>query len=243
MRTRSSNNYFVSHKGELRKAFREINEGARQYLTTRYGENLARAVTAQAATRFEALIPDLPDVGGEKNWVAKYLPISAWYLTYYETLKVYGKTAEDVGKMLYDLDEAQWAQYPKSKALAEGARLFTKPGLEEMQKWAEGTQRREYPANWVAEFVPGDREDFDFGYNYTECALCKFLHSHNAGEVAPYLCVTDFTRSRVCGTGLVRTQTLAQGNKVCNFRYKKGRVVAQDWSTEIPAIRDRRQHR
>jgi hypothetical protein len=233
----------VSHKEQVLKTFQETNEGARQYLARSLAEELARDITEKAAARFAALLPGLPDVGGEKNWVTKFVPMAATYLAYYEAMKGYGRTAEDVGKMMYDLDEAQWARYPKSKALADGARLFTRPALEGTQKWAEWTQKKEYPANWVAAFVPGDGREFDFGYDYSECALCKYFHSHHADELAPYVCVADFTRSRAMGTGLVRPKALAKGDDVCNFRYKKGRVVTQDWATEIPLIRERMKHR
>lgn len=47
----------------------------------------------------------------------------------------------------------------------------------------------------------------------------------------------DFPRSKAYGTGLRRTKTLAAGDGVCNFRYKKGRPVVNDWSTEIGRLR------
>ena len=36
------------------------------------------------------------------------------------------------------------------------------------------------------------------------------------------------------GTGLRRQGTLAQGDALCDFRYKKGRAVVQDWQSEVP---------
>jgi hypothetical protein len=226
--------YFLAHREELLKGFDATNHRARQYLAARYGGKLAHAVTREAGKRFSFLLPRLPDVGGGQNVDISYLPIAAWYLAYYRPMQARGKTAADVGRMIYDLNAADLAGYPKGQALAEGARWFTRPALEKLQRWAAWTQKREYPANWVATFIAGDGRNFDFGYDYRECALVKYFQVHGAPELAPYVCLNDFLKSRSFGTGLKRSQTLAQGDAVCNFRYKHGRPVTQDWDTEVP---------
>ncbi len=232
--TNREKNYYLAHGEELLKAFRETNHGAREYLTARDGEKLAHAVTLEAGSRFSSLLPRLPEVGGEQNIDIPYLPIAAWYLAYYRPMQDHGKTAADVGRMLYDLYKTDLARYPKAQALAAGARWFTPAAQEKLARWATWTQKREYPANWVATFIPGDGRNFDFGYDYHECAIVKYLQSHQASELAPYVCLNDFLKSRAFGTGLRRSQTLAQGDAVCNFRYKQGRPVSQNWDTEVP---------
>jgi hypothetical protein len=93
------------------------------------------------------LLPRLPDVGGEQNIDLPYIPIAAWYLAYYQAMQANGKTAADVGRMIYDLNETDLRRYPQAQALAEGARWFSRANLEKLQKWAAWTQKREYPAN------------------------------------------------------------------------------------------------
>jgi hypothetical protein len=235
-------NYYLTHRAALLKAFQETNNGARQYLAAREGEKLASAVTREAASRFSVLLPHLPDVGGEQNIDLPYLPIAAWYLAYYQPMQAHGKTAADVGRMIYDLNDTDLTRYPKAQALAEGARWFSRANLEKLRKWAAWTQEREYPANWVATIIQGDGQDFDFGYDYQECGVVKYLQSQRAAELAPYVCLNDFLKSRALGTGLKRSKTLAQGDAVCNFRYKKGRPVTQDWDTEVPKFSAREEH-
>jgi hypothetical protein len=227
-------NYYQAHREELLQAFDATNHGARQYLAAKDGEQLAQAVTREAAARFASLLPHLPEVGGEQNINIAYLPIAAWYVAYYRPLQARGKTARDVGRMIYDLNVAELASYPKAQARAEGARWFSRAALEQLQRYAAWTQKREYPANWVATFIPGDGREFDFGYDYRECALVKYLRAMQAPELAPYICLNDFLKSRALGTGLRRSQTLAQGDAVCDFRYKPGRPVTQDWDSEVP---------
>jgi hypothetical protein len=129
---------------------------------------------------------------------------------------------------------------PPARAQAEQEETFGAKALGEMREWADWTRKREYPANWVATFLPGDGVSFDFGYDYTECALVKYFAAQGVPELAPYPCVNDFARSAAIGTGLRRTGTLATGDGVCDFRFRRGRKVTQDWSTEIVRIRARR---
>jgi hypothetical protein len=78
--------------------------------------------------------------------------------------------------------------------------------------------------NWIWNYIPGDGKEFDFGYDITDCGLCKFFHNEGADELVPYSCATEFLKSKGLGMELVRTTTLAEGHDKCNFRYKKGRV-------------------
>ena len=237
--TNKPDNYYLLNRNEILKEFQDTNEGALQWLTPKHGEKTARAITSDAKKHFEALLPLMPDVGGVKNIMIQEMPIVAWYVAYYRPMKSHGITAEEEGRMIYDLYNISLQQIPKANALAEGARKFTHGYVEQVKKWAAWTRKQEYPANWVATFISGEGKDFDYGYDYSECALVKYLKAHGASEAAPYVCLNDFIRSRTYGTGLRRTKTLAQGDDICNFRYTKGRPVIQDWSTEIPLIRER----
>jgi hypothetical protein len=230
-------NYYLAHREDLLKAFRETNAGAREYLAAKYGAALAWAVYRQAGARFWNLLPRLPDVGGAKNLMLPYIPIAGWYAAFYRPMQDHGRSAAEVGRMIYDLNQRELGGLPPDQARAQGASRFTPAYVEKMREFCAWTQKREHPGNWVAFFVPGDGQDFDYGYDYTECAIVKYLKAQRALDVAPYVCLNDFTRSRIFGTGLRRTKTLAQGDARCNFRYKKGRAVTQDWSTEVPKFR------
>jgi hypothetical protein len=74
----------------------------------------------------------------------------------------------------------------------------------------------------VFEHVEGDAETFDWGRDYIECGIVKFLHSQGADELTPCLCLTDYALFGALGIELKRTMTLAEGDKKCDFRFKKG---------------------
>ena len=105
-------------------------------------------------------------------------------------------------------------------------RMFT---LNKLQAAARRSQERKYAGDWVFQVVPGDGRSFDYGVDYTECAILKFLEAQDAIELLPYLCNIDYLVSKAMGTGLRRTKTLAWGCEMCDFRFKKGREVQQPW--------------
>jgi hypothetical protein len=243
--TTTPTNYYLLHSKELTAAFASTLEGAYQFLSPELGMVASRMITQQALGNFRELLPKLPDVGGDRNWDTEFIPIAAWYVALYEPMRAHGKTAEAIGKLIYDLNVYSLSGTPKQQIAAEHKRLFSPEYMQEQREWASWTQRRELPANWVATFIeapagPRDADDsFDYGIDYSECGLVKFFQSQGRPELAPYVCLNDFSRSKTFDTGLRRTKTVAMGDGVCNFRYKAGRPVTQDWSTEIGRIRGR----
>ena len=231
--------YYALREEVLKAAFHQIADGAQEVWRPEFGADKSRIMAQEALATFDRLFAGFPDVGGERNWDTQFIPVAGWYLALYIPMRSVGKTAEDVGRLIYDLYKASLEATPKEETAREGDDLLNPNSLAAMASWAKWTQKREYPANWVATFVPGDGKEFDYGYNYTECGLVKYFRSQGAPESAPYVCLNDFLKSAAIGSGLRRAKTLAQGDEVCDFRYKKGRPVVQDWDTEIDRIRSR----
>ena len=235
----ASGNYYLARRKELTADFASTLEGVRQFLSPELGNARVQDITQKALGRFENLLPNLPDVGGDRNPDTEFIPIAAWYVALHEPMLAAGKTPEDIGKLIYDLNLYSLRSYPPAQARAVQEKLFSPAGLAELRDWTAWTQKRELGANWVAYFVEKDGQDFDYGINYTECGLVKYCKSQGVPELAPYICLNDFPKSRTLGTGLRRSKTIANGDGFCNFRYKKDRPVIQDWSTEIAGIRER----
>jgi hypothetical protein len=229
----------IVQRDALLGAFDQVLAGVQQFWTPEFGPELTRQMLQQARSKFAELVPNFPDVGGARNWDSQFIPIAAWYVALYVPMKAQGKSAEDVGHLVYRIYQIELAHISDESAKAEGDALFTPQTQTEMKQWADWTQQRSYPANWVARFVPGDGQTFDYGYDYSECGLVKYFKSQGVAELAPYMCLNDFIKSARIGSGLVRTTTIAQGDKECNFRYLHGRTVVQNWETEIALIRSR----
>jgi hypothetical protein len=229
--------YYLSQKDDLLREFLQFNAGALTNLISRYGPEAARTISQEAEKQFRHLISHLPFMGGAENLNTPFLIQAGWYIAFYKAIQAHGRTALAAGKITYDLVEAEWSRTPQDEARRLGALMFSAQELANLQGYCHQTQQRLYPGDWVATYIPGDGQTFDFGYDYAECGALKLFRSQGAAAMAPYFCLADFPRSRALGTGLVRTRTLAFGDDRCNFRYQQGRPVNQDWSTEIPKFR------
>lgn len=87
-------------------------------------------------------------------------------------------------------------------------------------KWAESTHKRRYENDWVVNLLPGNG-DYDLGYDYLECGICKLCRAEGCPELAKYLCRLDFMFAEVMGLRLERTSTLAEGGMKCDFRFSR----------------------
>ncbi len=80
------------------------------------------------------------------------------------------------------------------------------------------THKREHPYNWVLDVFKGNGIEYDFGVDYHECFICRFFKEQGEEELIPYMCVLDYIISETFSWGLVRTQTIYNGDKACNFK-------------------------
>ncbi len=85
-------------------------------------------------------------------------------------------------------------------------------------KWAEESKTRTGENNWVVDVLPGC-DEYDLGYDYHECGVCKVCRDEGCPELAKYMCRLDFVIADIMGMKLVRTKTLAEGADLCDFRY------------------------
>lgn len=214
-------NYYVSQKGNLIKELDKVISRVQSDLVARYGEVDADVIHKQILIEFERLLPQIPYIGGRKNSLTVFLLQSAWALAFYRVLQRHGGSVEDAGELLQQGAEAMFNATPKFLRHLYGRMRLSKLRYPRMAAVARETQKREYPGNWVQEFIVGGGEAFDIGIDYTECGIVKFLEAQNASELTPYLCQTDYAALEAMGLHLERTETIASGCQRCNFRISK----------------------
>jgi len=190
-------------------------------LTMHFGRKGRVAILKETRQEMDTLIPQLPDTGGWRNPHTQLIIASAFFLAFYCTLKERGHSADDVGALI---DEAVRKMY--SSRLFALMRLFIRIqrksfGNQAARRLAAISQKRRYPGDFVCEFIEGDGESFDYGFDYLECGICKFFHAQNADEFARYMCRLDYPVAGAMGTRLIRTSTIAEQGIKCDFRYKR----------------------
>ncbi len=144
-------------------------------------------------------------------------------LAYIRVLERYGLSVDVIGKILNEVYSDVFTSLPGILKWFLKWAEFSSKRKKKLQAFADQTQMRQYPGNWVMDFVEGNGTDFDFALNYSECAVLKLFREMGAEMYMPYLCVTDLTMSNILGTGLRRQTILFYGGDCCDFQFKKNR--------------------
>jgi hypothetical protein len=225
MNEQEGKEYYLSRKSEIMTQFDTHAKAWRPFLAACYGDEFANAVLRDAREQYEALIPEIPYIGGDENPMTRHLVRSTTSLVLYKVMKALGKTAEEVGKVVYDAVVKVVSQFPPRPFKELSAECIAKE-----KEQARKSQERYYPEDWVWEFVEGDGMEFDYGYDFLECGTQKFYHAQDANEFLPFYCYLDFvTHRRATGWGFARSMTLAEGHEKCDFRWKKGGETRKGW--------------
>jgi len=138
----------------------------------------------ESRAAYEALIPQVPYIGGESNRLTGSLLESVRCLALYQAMKAHGRTAPETGKVLYD---AILARIGEPQAPIPPAKLLTREQMMASRKRrAEQSQGRHYPNDYVYRFVLGDGQEFDYGYEFIECATDKFYRAQARPNSRPF---------------------------------------------------------
>jgi len=222
--------YYVAHEPEILAGLDEEARRWRAILSPRYSAVFAEAVLQETRDQLETLIPEIPYIGGEENHLTGSLVGSARCLAFYRAMKARGKSAEEMGKVMYDAIRAHPEDFMSLRKIPPAQRLSRSELMRRRRERAERSQERRYAWDWVYEFVEGDGVEFDYGYNFFECATEKFYRAQGAQELLPFYCFLDFPKCELGGLGLSRTTTLAEGGEKCDFQFKEGATSAeQGW--------------
>ena len=154
--------YYVSRKRKLLKEFDKTLDRIRGVFVSRYGKEPVDGMLEEARQEYQALIPQLPYLGGKQPFT-QFLSSTAWFLAMYRVLQRRGETVEAVGTLAYQASETYLQAYPAFLRRILGHRTFSRRYLRRLQKRAAESQERRYPGDYVYIFVEGDGETFDFG--------------------------------------------------------------------------------
>ncbi len=126
-----------------------------------------------------------------------------------------GLDAEENYKML---ENAIRSSKTFKKGLGTAEAYLDEKNMPMRRKWSEESHKRRNENNWVVDVLPKCAE-YDLGYNYFECGICRICRDEGCFELANYLCRLDYVLADMMNAKLVRTKTLAEGADMCDFRY------------------------
>ena len=106
------------------------------------------------------------------------------------------------------------------KIMGNSKSYFNPKRTEKRKIWANKSHLKKYENDWVVDILDGN-DQYDLGYDYTQCGICKLFKDEGCFELAHYMCQMDYPMADMIGIKLKRTKTLANGDNVCDFRYSK----------------------
>lgn len=201
---------------------------AARALAARLGAGEAAAVLAEARLAYPALTADLP-LGAHPHLNSLPMVEAAWFVALSRALAARGTAPEAIGRVYCELFQAFLDARPAWLRRLHAWWKYGRGYVERYRRYAEATQQGRYGDEFVCTFVEGDGRTFDWGYDYTRCAILELFRRNGAADVAPYFCHVDFLLARAFGRGLERPTALSEGDDRCRFRYRKGRPTPADW--------------
>ena len=232
--------YYCKQQGKLLKDLTRTMELMGNVFQERYGEDFAFSIRKEILTEFEAIIPEIPYFKGYRNnMFNQMLLITSQFLAGYRVLKGHGKSNAEIWVLCDEALRTRLQEIPAWKRYM--MKQFWHGVFGKMLKRRGKKGLRERLGNFEMEYIAGDGIDYDFAIHYLQCGHDKFLEEQNAEEFLPYVCLADIALSDAFGWGLARTQTLGDGCKYCDFRFKKGAPTEISSKTpEIQKIIDQR---
>ncbi len=190
----------------------------RKVLKKRYGKQKTDIWLENARQVFKSIYSLIPDIGGKKNIMYYNLVLATFIMPMVIILKKERFPTREIGEQIFALAERAYNAVPFPLRLLNRFSYYKKRNIEKWKLAAEESSLCKFPADWVFEYVKGGA-DYLYGYDIRECGIYKFWCSQGLEEFVPYLCLTDWAKWKSIGISVERTQTIANGHEVCNFRY------------------------
>jgi hypothetical protein len=212
--------YYPAREAQLWKDLRQKLPFFRRALSTRFSQDETECIIQQTQDEFRALLPRLPYIGGKQNPLTTNLVACSWFLALYRVLQPRGLSDDEIGDLVYRVAEEWVKSSPRWIGRLQGLLVKTPLLRIVFGRISRQSQQQKYPGDFVVQFVPGDGRNFDFGLDFTGCAIHKFFQAEQAGHFAKYMCRIDYLTTRFKGIELTRTGTIASGASKCDFRYR-----------------------
>ncbi len=215
---------YLNRKKRMLRSWARSARWARAELHARYGETRSADIVRNARRAYEDLIPRIPCIGGARNRWSRNLVESVELLSLCLAMRKSGAALGEIEDVVRSGMLRRLSHYPRAVLRLLGRLQFSRAFVRSLDRQARETQKRTYPENFVAEIVASGDGSFDWGIDFTECAIQKLFRMLGVSEYLPLICRLDHLSSDAFGLGMVRTETLAEGGTRCNPRLKRVRA-------------------
>ena len=159
-----------------------------------------------------------------KNPIDKRLDFCSYFLALIKTLDAKGESFPVIRSICLEI-VTEYVR-PKNKFQSFVKRLVpqlitTRLARQFLKSFNRKVSKNDNPDGFIATIITDKQETFGLGYgvDILECGICKLFHKHNYYKYASILCEVDEITSAMAGLKLIRTGTIANGAKKCDFRF------------------------
>ena len=202
----------------------EFERSAQDILTAlreRERQETAEEILDRARAELRDLAPRIQDPGWRALHMLAFTGAGAIYIAVYLALAPRGYAPAEAWAVCEQATRLRFARMPRAGRSFAALAFFSRP----FRALSRAIARRSQAApvgDWVFRYVEGEPGAFDYGTDYTRCAIRELAVASGAADFAPYICLADIPGSEAMGWGLARTETLAQGGQRCDFRFRRG---------------------
>ena len=162
---------------------------------------------------YRTIVERSSDIGVSNRLLGSYA-LAAYFIA---MNRQSGLSVEENYRIMYDGLKASKLY---KAAMGSADNYFSEKNMDSRRVWSQQTHERRYANDWVVDVIE-KTDDFEFGFDYTECGACKLFKDEGCFEWAHYLCALDFMTTEMMGVHLERTETLAEGGDRCDFRFSR----------------------
>lgn len=181
---------------------------------------------AELETHYQHISLDSSFAATSSNPIDRRLDFSAYFLALIQTLDEQGEPFERIRTICLEVV----IDYVKPKNQLQT--LLKKMPVRLMNTWfgqylIKSLQRKAgklgHPDGFLANIITDKAETYGLGYgvDILECGICKLFKKHNYQQYSSILCEVDEVTSNLAGLQMIRSGTIANGAKKCDFRYKR----------------------
>ena len=232
MVTKVVDDFYVKKKSKFLRSFDERLTLVDEELRKKFDDKKAEELINQMKVEFEKILPDIPYIGGQKSPLTLVLVKCMSDLAIFRTLDKVGFLFREIGEFHHNYVIA--AHNLRKEVLEKAGKdpseyPFDPVYMDYQKKLTEETQLNLYPDDWVMDFVEGDGESFEWGWDITECGVQKAFKKLGDEKYLPFICLGDFYEAEGLGFGFSRTQALGFGAPLCTHRFVKNYKTPRSW--------------
>ncbi|NHJ21381.1 MAG: hypothetical protein EAX91_10580 [Candidatus Lokiarchaeota archaeon] len=238
MTVKEINDYYIKRKPKLMEEFSKSLEIVRDVLKRKFSNDKIDDLFNEMKAEYEKLIPEIPYIGGRKNSFTTLLIGGISNLAMFYVLEREGFSLRDIGEFYYEYrDISNTIRRNNLEKIGKDPAQYTfeQAYVDYAKKLCETSKLREYPEDWVVDYIEGDGKTFEWGFNFHECSFHKVFKRLGAERFVPFFCLADFSEANILGFGFSRTQTLGFGAPMCDHRYVINYKTPRGWPPdELP---------